>query len=148
MKSSDMPRATVREIDGKLVLDDPDAVAVVRAISKLNCRTLYEANQERIWHFRNRVDARGLTWQDVVIVILNVDDSNGGRLAEALMPGADWQPFRDRGEVPIARGLASREGLLDVLESFDAEAATKMRELTGIVAVLVVDHGVAEVFGS
>jgi hypothetical protein len=31
-----MTRATVREIDGQLVIDDPDAVAVIRVIEREN----------------------------------------------------------------------------------------------------------------
>lgn len=60
------------------------------------------------------------------------------------MPGFDWQKIRDRGEVPFARGLAMREGIRDALGFFDQEAATKLRDMTTV--VVVVDHGVAEVF--
>ena len=78
-------------------------------------------------------------------MILNVDDPNGSQIAEALMPGHNWQENRDRGEVPFARGLAVREDIQDAIEFFDNEAATELRKMTDL-AVVVVDHGVAAVF--
>jgi hypothetical protein len=62
------------------------------------------------------------------------------------MPGHDWQAYRDRGEVPYARGLASREGLQEGLDTLDPEAATKLRETKGETAIIVMDFGVVEVF--
>lgn len=137
-----MTRAVVREIDGKLVLDDPDALGVIRAVEKHNCRLLFDANRERIDHFIER--ARVLGQADVVIVILNVDDVHGGPIAELLMPGHDWQAYRDRGEIPIARGLAGRGGIEDAIRFFDEEAADKLRDMDAL-SVVVVDRGVAEV---
>ena len=144
-KNEGYPRAVVREVDGQLVLDDPDALAVMRAVGKANCRGTFELNAERVEHFKRRVEERGDPPDGVVIVLLNVDDPYGGALAEILMPGHDWQAYRDRGEVPFARGLAGREGIQDVLEDLDKEAADKLRGAKGV-AVVVVDHGVAEVF--
>ncbi|MFH1098676.1 MAG: hypothetical protein V1723_02025 [Candidatus Uhrbacteria bacterium] len=142
---SDAPRATVREIDGQLVLDDPDAVAVIRAVGKHNCRSTLEMNADRVRHFKRRLTDRGLTAAEAVIVLLNVDDPNGCLIAEVLMPGHNWQEYRDRGEVPFARGLAMREGIESALDCFDKEATIKLREMTKA-AVVVVDHGVAEIF--
>ena len=159
------PRATVREIDdpsvspldrvaavleGKeapkvLVLDDPDALAVMRVVAKHNCRGDFEAQADRVAHFTRRIKERGLSPSGVVIVLLRVDDPHGGMLAEALMPGHNWQEYRDRGEIPFARGLAGREGIQEVLDLFDKEAGDKLRGMPGI-AVVVVDHDVAEVF--
>ncbi|MBI4434959.1 hypothetical protein HY635_04085 [Candidatus Uhrbacteria bacterium] len=139
------PRAVVREVDGQLVLDDPDAVAVLRAVGKHNCRNTLELNADRVAHFKRRLTERGMTASEAVIVLLNVDDQNGGQIAEVLMPGHNWQEYRDRGEVPFARGLAMREGIEGALDFFDKEAAIKLREMTEA-AVVVVDHGVAEVF--
>lgn len=138
-----MTRATVREVDGRLVLDDPDALAVARAVAKHNCRGLAEANAERVAHFVGRVEA--LRRDDLVIVVINVDDPNGGLIADALMPGHDWQAYRDRGELPIARGLAARAGVALAVATFDADAAEKLHD-AAYTPLLVVDHGVAEVF--
>lgn len=141
----DEPRATVREIDGQLVLDYPDAIAVVRAVSKHNCRDTFGLNTDRVQHFKQRLAERGLTASDAVIVLLNVDDVHGGLLADMLMPGFNWQKIRNRGEIPFARGLAGREGIEKAIDIFDKEAAMKLRGMTDI-AVVVVDYGVAEIF--
>lgn len=148
MPDDDYPRAVVREINGQLVLDDPDALAVIQAVeahtAKQNCRLLFEANQDRVAHFSRRIDERGLTPQEYVIVLLNVDDVHGGALAEVLMPGHNWQEYRDRGEIPMARGLASREFLQKGLDLVDKKAADKLRAMPGK-AVVVMHQGVAEV---
>ncbi len=139
------PRATIREIDGQLVLDDPDALAMIRAVAKHNCRNLHEANKDRIAHFAQRVVERGLLWSECVITVINVDDPNGSVLADLLMPGHDWQAYRDRDEIPIARGLATREGIEQALRVFDGDAAEKLHAVKGL-CVVVVDQGVAEVY--
>lgn len=142
---SDEIRAVVREVDGQLVLDDPDMLAVARVVDKHNCINTLNMNADRVAHFKQRMVELGATAQEVVIVLLNADDVNGGLLAEALMPRHDWQVYRDRKEVPFARGLAGREGIQAALCIFDEQAATKLREMIEV-AVVVVDHGVAEVF--
>lgn len=143
----DKPRAVVRKMGGQLVLDDPDALAVIRAVEKRNCKNTLELNADRVAHYKNRLEERGMTADQAVIVLLNVDDIHGGPLANILMPGYNWQEIRDRGEVPFARGLAMREGIQEALGTFDKEAAKKLRG-TKDVAVVVVDHGVAEVFAA
>lgn len=139
------PRAVVPEVDGQLVLDDPDAVAFIRAVGKVNCEKTFELNAERVGHFKKRIDERGLTSADVVIVILNVDDPHGGPITEMLMPNHNWQEYRERGEVPFARGLAARDGIEAAIGIFDPEASAKLREMKDV-AVVVVDHQVAEIF--
>lgn len=141
------PRATIREVDGHLVLDDPDALAVMRAVNKHNCLNTLRLNADRIEHFKRRLEERGMTASDAVIVLLNVDDAFGGPLADKLMPGFNWQEIRDRGEVPFARGLAGREGIQEAIGIFDKEAAEKLQAMTDV-TVVVVDHGVAEVFAA
>jgi len=139
--------AVVREVDGQLVLDDPVAVAVISAVEKHNCRNTLELNADRVEHFKRRLTERGMTPDQAVIVLLNVDDVHGGPLADALMPGHNWQEIRDKGEIPFARGLAMRNGIQEALDAFDKDAATKLRSISDV-AVVVVDHGVAEVFAT
>lgn len=139
--------AVVREVDGQLVLDDPIAVAVIRVVEKHNCRNTLELNADRVKHFKRRLTERGMTPDQAVIVLLNVDDVHGGPLADALMPGHNWQEIRDKGEVPFARGLAMRDGIQKALGAFDKDAATKLQSISDV-AVVVVDYGVAEVFAA
>lgn len=146
-REEDSPQAVVREVDGQLVLDDPVAVAVIRAVGKHNCRNTFDLNADRIAHFKRRLFERGMSASDALITVLNVDDPHGGPLADALMPGHNWQQYRDRGEVPFARGLAMRAGIEKALDTFDKEAAEKLRGMTDV-AVVVVDHGVAEIFAA
>ncbi len=147
--SDDYPRAVVRTLpDGTVVLDDPDALAVIRVIEKHNCKNTYDLNAERIAHFVRRIGERGQTGDDVVIVVINVDTPLGKPLADALMPGHDWQAYRDRGEIPFARGLAVREGIQGVLDMIDKEAGDKLRATRDQTAVVVVDHGVVEIFNA
>lgn len=138
--------AVVRKINGQLVLDDPQVVAMLRAVNKSNCRGTFDINAERVIYFKNRMAERGLSADQAVIMLVNVDDVNGGPLADALMPGANWQQFRDQGQVPFARGLAGRPGIQGILAAFDKEAAEKLETMPGVPAAVVVDHGVAEVF--
>jgi hypothetical protein len=162
MADADYPRATVKvlerdedpmmkvvrevnEDEPQLVLDDPDAFAMVRAIEKHNCGIVFKDSVERVQYFKGRMSERRLDPKEFCIVLLNVDDRYGGPIANMLMPGHDWQAVRDQGLLPIARGMASRGALSDVVLSFDKEAGEKLRNMEGIV-VLVVDRGVAEVF--
>jgi hypothetical protein len=137
--------AVVREVNGQLVLDDPVAVGVITAVGKVNCRYTLELNADRVRYFKARLSERGMTAQQAVIVLLNVDDPHGGPLADDLIPGHNWQEIRDRGEAPFARGLAMRDDIQEALDAFDNVAASKLKGMTDL-AVVVVDHGVAEVF--
>ena len=124
---SDEPRAVIREVDGHLVLDDPAALAVVRGVAKHNCRAILEMHADRVIHFRGRLEHHHATSGDQVIVIINVDDPHGGPMADVLMPGHDWQPMRDAGMVPFARGLAGRDGLLQSVPDQESRSAGRRR---------------------
>ena len=143
---TEAPMATVEVNEaGQLVLNDPVGLAVARAVEKHNCRLTLEANADRVEHFRRRAVELGRSNADVVVVLANVNDHNGSVIADILMPGHDWQQFRDRGEVPFARGLAGRAGVQEFAEVIDKDAADKLWSFDGL-AVVVVDRGVVEVF--
>jgi len=142
------PRAQVREIDGQLVLDDPDAAAMINAVNKHNCKATFEANAERVAHFVGR--AAALPGASLLMVILNVDDLFGGELAAVFMPGQEmrWQAYRDLGLKPMARGLVLRKGIQELLDDVDSPAARKLRAITDCLPVVVMDFGAIEVFRS
>jgi hypothetical protein len=123
----------------------PEERGFVIRVSKSNCKVTLQDNKYRVEHFKNRVAELGKTPEEVVIVIINVDDFHGGPIADVLMPGTNWQQIRDQGKIPFARGIVEREGMLEILEHFDQTAAEKLRTMKGL-AVIVVDHEVAEVF--
>jgi hypothetical protein len=137
------PEAYVTEVDGKLVLIDPVACAI---IDESLCSKTLELKLDRVKHFINRIAELGTDPLEVTIVILNVDTQLGGFLANGLMPGHDWQQYRDRGEIPFAQGLAGREGIQAVLDKASPDEGTKLRKAESAITVVVVDHEVAEVF--
>lgn len=148
------PTATVREVDGQLVIDDPMALAMVRSIEKHNCRALFDLNRERVVHFVGRMQALKHNSKSYVIMLLNVDDPHGGPIADILMgPQPEtWKAYRDKGEIPCARGLAMRDGIEELLTRFDRAAFEKLSAYDGgdldWPAVVVVDRGVAEIFSA
>ena len=147
MSYTDENKPIVRTDDqGNTVLDDPTAMGMIDAVSRHNCRLVYEAQLDRVDHFVRRMEQRGDDPKDVVIVLVNVDDPNGRIVGDALMPGFDWQAIRDRGEIPFARGLAGRAGIQDMLAAFDLPGSIKLSEATTKHPVcVVVDHGFSEV---
>jgi hypothetical protein len=110
--------------------------ALVRATEQINVRRMVEAQADRVRHFAARLDARGLTHRDAVIVFFHVDDKHGAVLADAAMPGYDWAALRARGG-QWARGLCLRSGVQEVLESLDAEQASRLRDLDELAVVAV-----------
>lgn len=106
------PPFAFRACDGAMVLVDTKASAIVEALAKDACQRLLAANAERLEHFAERAKGR----DNVCFVLLDVDDPRGAAVAERLMPGHDWQSYRRRGEKPVARGLATFDGMIDVLE--------------------------------
>lgn len=138
--------AVIREVNGQLVLDDPEAIAVISVINKHNCEISFTLNSGRIKHFKERMIARDVTPQEFVIAFISVDDQYGGPIVDVLMPNYNWQEIRDRGEKPFARGLVDRDFIQKGLDMIDKTAAEKLRKMKKGIAVVVVDFGVAEIF--
>lgn len=141
-----MTRAFIHTQNGQHVIVDPDAVAVAKVLSKHNCQTMLDANAERVAHFKRRITERGESGTDIVIVLIDPGDEHGGPIADVLMPGYDWQAIRDRGEAPVARGLARREPITEMVSMFDVDAATKLRAKPDALFAVVVANGVAEAY--
>lgn len=104
---------------------------------------LLAESEERIAHFARRVRERGLNPSAVVIVVLDVDHPIGGLLADVLMPGHDWQRYRDEGARPVARGIATLDGIADVVAAaWGDTCAEKLRSAPpGSVAVCCIGDG-------
>lgn len=125
---------------GELV--DPHAVAIIAAVEQHACREMLKTlHAERVAHFARRIAELGRDPSEVVIVVLNVDDPVGGLLAAALMPGHDWDAIRAQGQVPFARGLATREPLQEMLDAAEPDAGAALRAISGV-AVVMMDRGV------
>ena len=138
-------RAYVTEVDGKLVLIDPVAYAVIKAVNKSNCENTYIAQMDLVEYFQKRILEKDLDPRGLVIVLINVDSLYGFEIAEVLMPGHDWQQYREKGEVPFARGLAIKGGIANMIAIFDKEASDKILSITNI-PVVVLDYDVVEIF--
>lgn len=110
------------------------------------CKLTLEENRERVEYFKRRLAEIGMSRLEVVIVIINVDNFYGGPLAEALMPGKDWQAIRDTGAIPYAHGLAGREGIQDMLDTIAPNQAQDLRAIREGIAVVILDHECAGVF--
>jgi hypothetical protein len=146
--SDDYPRATVRMVGDQVVLDDPDALAMIKVVERHNCRLTFEEQIDRVQHFARRIVERGSSINDLVIVLLNVNDANGRQLTDILMPGQDamWQAIRDQGQIPYARGLATRRAIEEIVTALDEVIGKKLHEIKEKAAVVVMDHGVVEAF--
>lgn len=151
-----MTMATVETINGQLVLNDADALAVIKAVERFNglnlCKSIFDGAQERIEHFKSRAKIRGLSSDAIVIIIASVDDPHGGPLTEQLMPGNEslWNEIRAKGESPYSRGLATRQGIQSYLELFEPDAAAKLMNhaATAEPLVVVIAGGTADIYPS
>lgn len=84
----------------------------------LGRQRLYDLNETRLAQLAYRALRRGVSPDDLFIVCIDVDDESWRDLVEELMPGHDWQEYRDRGETPVARGSVTsgiREYLSEVV---------------------------------
>ncbi len=148
MKKNTVPKkmAILRNINGQIVLNDPQALVVINAVNKKNCEVTFKLQLDRINHFKNRMLATKAQPEEVIIVLINADDIYGQPIADLLMPGHNWQAIRDKNEIPFARGLAKRDKMQELVELFDKEASSKLKESPEKIAVMIVDHNVAEIF--
>jgi len=129
--------------DGSIT-PDPDTEFDQEHIDRtLAAMQFFRGNAEHLERFTRRVQELGRDGSDTVITLLNVDDPKGGILANILMPGHDWQQYRDAGEIPVARGLAGKDGIPEFLEGVGyADAAVEL-SATNALKVVVLDSGVA-----
>ena len=139
----------VKEINGQIVLEDPAALGMIEAIEAHNKSLIvnsYELNAERIEYFKNRIEEKDLSIDEYVVIVANVDDPNGGAIADMLMPGYDWQAIRDLGQVPFARGLTTKAFMIHALEYINPAAAEQLKEITNRKIAVVVDYKTAAIY--
>lgn len=122
---SDAPTATVREVNGQLVLEDPVGYAVMCSVERVN---LYRADPEAVRRLELRAEKKGAeVGSPFAVVVIDVDCPTWADLVDMLMPGHDWDQFRSRGEKPVARGVVPRDflcTLLDDVRKQSGEAVT------------------------
>lgn len=111
------------------------------------CKDLFVNSSEEIKRFKERIGKLGRTSADTVIVIINVDDENYGGLGELLMPGHNWQQYRDKGLIPYAKGLVTRECIQSFLDATNERASDALSNMAGVV-VAVFDCGIVALFAA
>ncbi len=133
--------------DGVLVGQDLDALSADELQAIQSCASFLLINANHILRFTNRVTELGRSGLDTVITLIDVDEPSGkgGLVAELLMPGHNWQQYRDRGEVPIARGLASKDGFPEILTELGYANAARHLSGTDELSVVVLHAGTAQV---
>jgi hypothetical protein len=111
------------------------------------CLRFFAANADRMKHFTQRVRELGRSGADTVITLIDVDDPTGhGKiLADMLVPDENWQQYRDRGEVPVARGLAASESFPEILEELGYSVAAHELARSDDLQVVVLHAGTVQV---
>lgn len=73
---------------------------------------LMELNRSRLEELAYRaIHYKYMKPKDFFVICIHVDDLAWTDLVEELMPGQDWQAYRDRGEIPVVRGSVWRKSV-------------------------------------
>ena len=70
---------------------------------------LFELNAVRLAQLAYKALIKGMKPDEFAVICIDVDDPTWTDEVSILMPGHDWQQYRDRGEKPVARGNVSAE---------------------------------------
>lgn len=108
----------------------------------------FQLNKKRLEELAHRaIHVLKMGPEDFVIVCIEVDDPNWTELADYLVPNQDWQKFRDRGEIPVARGSVLsniREFINEMVPDITEALYRKLPE--GNVRAVVMGSGGASVY--
>lgn len=133
--------------NGETIGPDVDDLTDPQRESLNACMDFFDSNAERVNYYVGRVGELGRSGADTVITLIDVDDPTGhGRLlADTLMPGHNWQEHRNKGEIPVARGLATKDGFPDLLAALGYNDAA--RELIGTdnLQVVLLHAGIVQI---
>ena len=72
-------------------------------------QNIFDLNEMRLAVLAGRALDRGLKADQFAVICIDVDDPTWTDEADILMPGHDWQQYRDRGEKPVARGSVLKD---------------------------------------
>jgi hypothetical protein len=73
----------------------------------------YDLNKTRMKELLARANEKGEGW---VAICIDVDDPTWTFVVDALMPGHNWDEYRQRGEKPVARGVVPRGVVVSTVE--------------------------------
>lgn len=99
-------------------------------------------NQANILYFKNLMIRQNLSLSDILIVLANTDKSFGMNLAKLILPGFNWQAYRNKTGDRLALGLVS---ITKIGQDLRALSKTKP-ELTGKAKVLISSDSYVEIF--
>jgi hypothetical protein len=106
----------------------------------------FALNRRSLARFRDRIVQKG-TAEEEFIVCINMNDPEWSLLGETLMPGHDWQSYRERGEIPVARGIVKAEGIAELLsEVVPVIAPVMKRNRNDMIRVFILSNGGASAF--
>lgn len=111
------------------------------------CIEFFAAYSDRISYYVQRVEELDRSGVDTVITLINVDDptGNGSVIANLLMPGEDWQQYRDRGEPPVALGLATKQPFPAILADMGYETASQELGSTDDLRIVLLHAGTVQI---
>ncbi len=116
-------------------------------VTDLHRVQFYEMNKDRLAQMavrakqKDSLDPDGAPWG---VVCIDVDDPVWSWLVDLLMPGHDWQAFRNRNEKPVARGVVPIGLLRDAVAECYPASSGEFR--TDQVNIVVCAAGGASVF--
>lgn len=108
-------------------------------------RTLLD-NLDRVEHFKKRMEMKGLTSKEAVIVIINGNGGFGEELASVVMPENWDKEYREKGMIPYARGIMFREALGKVIADVAPEVSEAFSVEDKIVILVVEEPDIVAVF--
>ncbi len=136
---TDQSKPQVFQIDESAL---PDFTA---ATPKERCWETLLRNGEEVLHYVQRAVAKP---EPSAIVVIAACDVHGAILFEQLMPGRNFvEEARRKGGAAFGYAIMKRGVIKEVLTLIDMEAFAKLARVPGAeIPVVVIDHGVAEVF--
>lgn len=110
-----------------------------------NCKYTYELNLNHIIELIEKRRQEGLSFDDIVIAVINIEDINGNQVVKELIPGFDWKQIYTHGQMSFVREIFDKALMQEVIETFDQLAVEKLKVFAGV-PVIIIDHNVAEIF--
>jgi len=91
--------------------------------------SVWRMNHERLAQPAWRgMHVKNLKPAEFFVICIDVDDPNWSDLVDILMPGHDWQWYRDQGQAPFARGSVMRDTVGEYLAKTVPVLADALRE--------------------
>lgn len=106
---------------------------------------ILDMNLHHVLYFKMLMEEQELSPDKVVIVVADYDDKYGRRFAKMILPGFNWQAFKDQGGEPLALGLACRKKASKEIKRINPQL---LFDLAGVkeTPVVVIAEKAADIF--